>query len=391
MSKVCPRCNTVIANDEVRFCPKCGNNLANVQQTPPVQQEQINPQPSNNSFNGASSSNIWGKANNKNYIIALLVTLFVVAFGSYMYFSSVQEDKYLLQYAEVSRSLNTTNETLVNDISKEKLKNDQLKNIKEDLELQKKIVDDMAKDFSDNKPLSKYDKQHKDTIDLLQKESALISNIIAAIDNPLDPNNDAALGALQENIDTLKSLSNDIVIPNTTLSTNADLSGIVSPLNAYVNEQRRINKQKMERLQAMQKFFWAMDSYIQNYNAAKDEYGKMLETGRTGGGMIWSDYFSALYRAKSDRQEIRKKVNDLAAPAGAEPLKNRFLNILDKSITCCELMRIGANLRYNKYYADGTAKENEASRLNKDLQTMYDDFLTTYSSEKARLTNINNL
>ena len=189
----------------------------------------------------------------------MLVTLFVVAFGSYMYFSGIQEDKYLLQYAEVSRSLNTTNETLVNDISKEKLKNDQLKNIKEDLELQKKIVDDMAKNFSDNKPLSKYDKQHKDTIELLQKESVLISNIIAAIDNPLDANNDAALGALQESIDTLKSLSNDIVIPNTTLVTNADLSGIVSPLNAYVNEQRRINKQKMERLQAMQKFFWAMN------------------------------------------------------------------------------------------------------------------------------------
>lgn len=391
MSKVCPNCNMVIAKDEAKFCPNCGNNLVSVQQTPPLQQEQGNLQPSNDVFNGTSSDNFWGKVKNKNYIITLLVTLFVVAFGSYMYFSGIQEDKYLLQYAEVSRSLNTTNETLVNDISKEKLKNDQLKNIKEDLELQKKIVDDMAKNFSDNKPLSKYDKQHKDTIELLQKESVLISNIIAAIDNPLDANNDAALGALQESIDTLKSLSNDIVIPNTTLVTNADLSGIVSPLNAYVNEQRRINKQKMERLQAMQKFFWAMDSYIQNYNSARDEYDKMLETGRTGAGMIWSDYFNALYKAKSDRQDIRKKVNDLAAPAGAEPLKNKLLNVLDKSITCCELMRIGGNLRFNNYYADGTSKENEALRLNKDVQSMYEEFLSTYSSEKNRLTNINNL
>ena len=74
-----------------------------------------------------------------------------------------------------------------------------------------------------------------------------------------------------------------------------------------------------------------------------------------------------------------------------DSLKNKLLNVLDKSITCCELMRIGGNLRFNNYYADGTSKENEALRLNKDVQSMYEEFLSTYSSEKNRLTNINNL
>ena len=42
MSKVCPNCNTVIAKDEAKFCPNCGNNLVSVQQTPPLQQEICN-------------------------------------------------------------------------------------------------------------------------------------------------------------------------------------------------------------------------------------------------------------------------------------------------------------------------------------------------------------
>ena len=101
--------------------------------------------------------------------------------------------------------------------------------------------------------------------------------------------------------------------------------------------------------------------------------------------MIWADYFKVLDQAKDARTSVRYKVKDIKCPQGTEDLKKDFLQVLDDSVRYCEVMRIGANLSFNRYYIDGYRKKEEADKIDKNVQSEYASFIDEYEKVKNDL------
>ena len=80
-------------------------------------------------------------------------------------------------------------------------------------------------------PFRNYEKQHKDVIELLQKESAVFDNVITICSNPIAPDNDALLEKVKNDTDAIKSLSSEIFVPNTSLTTASDITMLYQHLH----------------------------------------------------------------------------------------------------------------------------------------------------------------
>lgn len=406
----CESCGFESADEDTRFCPKCGVELVEMSEGVWYCEDCGQENPSENRFCKSCGSNKERKAlqeikepagmidnatslMNKKYfryaVIGILVVL-IGGLGSYFYFSGVNEERYLTYYAEASRQIADANGLLISNVKADLLKTIKPEDLNKQLTEHKKVIDEAASNFAQRKPVKNYEVQQSNLIALLQKESAIIEKIESIVTKPLDASTDAALEGVKTDIDTVKELGAQIVVPNASFVPSADLAGIAQQLQIFVTETRKINKEKMDKLAAFQAFFKKMDEAIQRYDSARDDLGKMLDSFQNG-GMIWNDYFSMLDRAKNDRYSVRNTVKNIEAPAGTESLKSQFMEVLDESIRYCELKRMGANLRFNNYWRDAGRKESEAKEANKSVQNAYSAFIEKYNAEKVRLTNFANM
>ena len=406
----CKSCDFESNDEGIKFCPKCGAELVEMAEETWHCEDCGQENPSKNRFckNCGSSkerkalqeihkpedmtdnaTNLMNKEYFKYAVIGLLVVL-IGGLGSYFYFSGVNEERYLTYYAEASRQIADANGLLIGNVKADLLKTIKPEELNKKLSEHKKAIDETAANFSQRKPVKNYEAQQNNLIALLQKEIAIIEKTESIVAKPLDASTDATLEGIKTDIDAVKDLGTQISVPNASFVPSADLAGIAQQLQIFVTETRKVNKEKMAKLAAFQAFFKKMDEAIQRYDSARDDLGKMMDSNRNG-GMIWKDYFSMLDRAKSDRYSVRSTVKNIEAPAGTESLKSQFLEVLDESLRYCELMRIGANLRFNNYWRDGNRKESEATEVNKSVQNAYSAFIEKYNAEKVRLTNFANM
>lgn len=389
-SKFCPYCgskiepagwqctNCLTMNDgEARFCKKCGKAKGGT----------------HNNNAGKSDSLPFTKYKYFKHIVVAVVLLIITACGSYYYFNNMNEGHYLKLYAEAHHALNEANSVIVSNTRQGVLTSDSASELKTRLQKEKDEIDGEAKEFTSRKPFQGYTAQHEAIIELLQKESNVLGLAIQVLNNPLDDGLDASLEDAKETVQQIKDLSGQISVPSTVMTLDDDITVLPAQLKAYVAEERkkeeerkRIEAERQARLKELNTFFNEMDAAIDQYNNAKTNLGGMMESSRNG-GMIWADYFRVLNQAKSDRESVRYKVRNIKTPQGTEELKRDFLEVLDDSIRYCDVMKIGANLEFNHYYASARQKLGEANDIDKRVQSGYSAFIEKYNEKKDNLLN----
>lgn len=407
MLRKCPKCGNEIMDDSVNFCPKCGADC-----TP--KQAWVCRKCGTENDAGAAFCKTCGANREEQqrtagsikeklgvlvrhayfkYAICALLVMLIGGGASYYYFNNMNEGHYLTRYAEASRKINDTNDILSSNVKADNLKTDTaIADAKKQLQSQKDELDNLAKDFSGRKAFPKYETQHKNTIELLQKESTILDQVMLVLDKPLDENNETVINNIKDDIASAKDLSGQIQVPNASFVSGTDISGVPQQLTAFVSEQRKadeekkkILKEKQEKLAAMNEFFQKMDGAIQRYDSEKTDLNGMMENSRKG-SILWTDYFGIIDRAKSARQGIRAQINMIKAPQGGEDIKQQFAAVLSEAIQYCELMNMGAHLEYFNHFGDAQQKYNAARNVDKKVQTDYQAFIEKYQAEKARLT-----
>lgn len=401
----CPKCGQKIADRETRYCPKCGADIQSTTE-PWICQKCGQENTSDALFckacgyshekqlerESTTKGQLLNFVQSKRFLfcIVVVIVMLVGGFGSYYYFNNINETKYLTAYAEAARDIENANNILSGNIKVDVLKGNNADDLTKQMQEQKNILDEMALNFSQQKPFAKYETQHNNVITLLHKESTLLEQVIQLINKPLDNNTDSIIENIKENINDIKSMNTQIQVPNATFVSSIDLSTVPQQLNVYVTEQKQINKEKMEKLAAYQDFFKKMDGAIQRYEAARKDLGTVRDAFKKE-GFMWNDYLDALDRAKSSRSGVRYTVSEIDPPAGTEGLKQKFLSVLDDSIRYCDTLSAAGNLQRWNYYWQSIEKEKSANDMNQEVQDGYAAFTENYQAEKVRLTNVNNL
>ncbi|WP_143005297.1 zinc ribbon domain-containing protein [Selenomonas ruminantium] len=328
----------------------------------------------------------------KHIMIALALLIVSIAGSSY-YFNNMNEGNYLKMYAEAHRSLNDATSIVVTNTKPGAIKPENAEELSKQLQSEKDEIDEEMKSFTSRKPFAGYTAQHEAMIELLQKESSVLETSIQVIKSPLNEDVDNALNEVKDNTEQIKNLSGQINVSNTVMTLDDDITVLPAQLKAYVTEQRkleeerkRIEAEKQARLNELKTFFAEMDEAIERYNSAKADTGGMMESLRNG-GMIWADYFRVLNQARNDREGVRYKVNNMKCPQGTDQLRKDFLQVLDDSVRYCDVMKIGANLQFNRYYASAYQKEEEAKKINENVQKEYAAFIANYNESKSSMLN----
>lgn len=398
MTRKCSKCNADI-DDTAQFCPNCGMKCETSKDWICDDCQAENSAEANfckqcgKSINASTEKGKfrkWWSSPYAKYGIGLIVLMIVATLGSYYYFNFVSESHYLAQYAEVSRKIETANDLLTSNIKPDTLTVDKTADLQKQFQEQKNEIDSIEKEFSHSHPLPKYTDQHKNLINLLNKESSILEETGLVITKPLDNGTDEVINSLKDNIDEAKSLAGQIQVPNTDFVLANDMSVLPHHLTLFVEEQRRINKEKLDRLAMMNTFFQKTDAIIQRYDGAKTDLSGLLGNLRNG-GYTWFDYFQVLREARSFRLGIRNEIDRLNAPKGTESLKRQFSEVLTASLQYCDQMNAAAQIEFQSGLPAAQKKYTETKAINTKVQSSYADFTNNYQAEKARLTNINNL
>lgn len=398
MIRKCPKCNADI-DETAQFCPNCGMKCE-------IKKDWIcaNCQAENSAeanfckqcgksitdSTGKGKFKTWWSSPYAKYGIGLIIVMILSALGSYYYFNFVSENHYLAQYAEASRKIEIANDILTTNTTTDTLKVDKVPDLQKQFQEQKNEIDTVEKNFSHSRPLAKYTEQHKNLVNLLNKESSILEEAGLIITKPLDTGTDDVINSLKDNVEEAKTLASQIQVPNSNFVLPNDISVLPHRLTLFVEEQRKINKEKLDRLAAMNTFFQKTDTIIQRYDGAKTDLSGLLGSLRNG-GYTWFDYWGVLREARSFRMGIRNEIDHLNAPQGTEALKRQFSEVLTLSLQYCNQMNAAAQIEFRYGLPAAQEKYTEAKSLNTKVQSSYADFTNNYQSEKARLTNINNL
>ena len=405
MLRKCPNCGKSITDDTVAFCPDCGTRCP-LPEPWTCQKCGAENEPDAKFCVGCGASR--AEQENASFLhsfvqrfkestpmkmgAAVLVACLFAICGAFYYYNNLDVDHYLAYYAEASRTIDSNESFIADNVKSDLLKDNMIDDTKSQLQKNKDDLDEIAGTFSKKKPLKGYTEQHKTTLALIQKESAVCDQIILVLDKPLDEGTPAVIESLKTDLQDAKTMEGQLDIKNTTFATGIDLTNLPQQLTAFVAEQKRIDeekkrieKERQEHQAAINEFFKKMDQIISNYDSAKVDLGAMMESDRNG-GMIWADYFNIINNATSTRNGIRYQINALKAPAGTEKLQQQFAQVLADSIRYCQLMNISAHLQFNHYGMDALTKKNEADALNKQVQDEYASFLSNYKSTKSSMT-----
>ena len=326
-------------------------------------------------------------------IVLLIFMLLAVGGGSYYYFNYMNEESYLKQYSLAADAVEEVDGVLASEVRAEKLKGAaEANDLRLKLQAKKNSFDDSSKDFAKRKAFKGYESHHADTISLMQKESALVDEIMAVLANPLDAQADNLIKTIREDIAARSDLGAKIQVKGASFLAGADLSCVPHQLTLFVSaerkadeEKKRIEKEKNERLAAMNTFFSKMDDLIGRYESAKTDLNDIMNSSYKN-DIIWSDYFDTIERAKKTRQAFRSELRGISPPAGAEGVKTELDNVLAHALTYCELKNQAAHLQFNRYYTNAGRKEAEARVMDQDIQKEYAAFKSHFKEEKDRLT-----
>lgn len=391
----CPKCGADIPAEDINFCPKCGANLLEtVAETWTC--KNCDTENSADALFCVSCGESREKQNKLFYSpkfrfgILLILVVLIGGFGSYFYFSGINEDKYLTYYTAAARDVQNVDNAIGSQLKVATIKATKPDDLIKQLNAQKKILNSQLEIFSQTTPFKDYEIKHNAVINILQKEISAVDLAIQLISNPLDTTTDNTLDSMRKNLEAVKDLSSQIQMPKAHFFPTEDLLNAPDQLNIFIAEQKKNQSEKMEKLAANQEFFRQMDESINRYNAAANDLWKMLETTRKS-DMTWNDYFNTLDNAKSARTSIRNNVSQIKPVAGMEYLKEEFMGVLDEAIRYCEMMRAAANLGFRNYNYQRYRKEQESREVDTQTQEKYDAFIQRYESEKKRLTNVNNL
>jgi len=392
-TKFCPNCGAVYVKPKGWFCSNCGTknedgtNFCKECGTPRVA-PQSEPKPSRvrEIFETVVHYRYF------KYILAAVLVMLVGAGGSFYYFTNMNEDHYLKYYAAASRSLNNANELVLSNTKSDVLTSENAADLKKQLQGQKDEIDRHAKEFSSRKPFKGYGAQHQATLEMLQKESTVLDTTMQVIEKPLDTDLDTQVEDMKDITQSIRDLSNQIEVPNTSMTLDSDPTILPQQLATYTaaqrkqeEERKRIEAERAAHQAEINEFFSKMDSAIDRYNNAKADLGGMMESSRNG-GMLWSDYFNIIDNARGSRMGVKYEVERIKTPAGTENLKGEFLATLNDAVRYCNIMRIGANLAFHDYYAESYQKTQEAEKLDEQVQKEYGKFIKHYQSLKAQMT-----
>jgi len=403
MTRRCPNCNAEI-DATTYFCPKCGNDCRGREDWLCKKCQAKNPAIADfckncgySFYTQKSKENsigekirTWGRKKYIKYGLAGLLVLFAAFGGAYYYYNYVSETHYLLQYEEASRNIEDANDTLIKETLPDILKKEKRDDIQKQLQEKKAAIDDIEGRISKKHPLEKYASQQKTLINLLQKESTVLEQTNLAIQKPLSSETDNVIANIKDDIDIIISLTRQINVPNTAFALNTDFSILPHQLTLFVEDQRKINQEKLDKLAVMNEFFQKMDNVIQDYDSEKTDFGSLLVNLRNG-GYTWLDYFALLEQAKSMRTGLRNQVNYITAPQGTEDLKRQFIDTLTLSIQYCDTMRVGANLEFHQNNSGAQKNYAKAKTIYGKGQDTYTQFVSNYQVIKSQLTNIDNL
>ena len=389
----CAACGQENAPD-AHFCKNCGASLPSQSATIPLPSitqtaaAAVSPAPEPNL---AEKAALFFKAHPKAKLgIGAVVFVLAALLGSFLYWHFSSESAYTSSYVEASRKIINANDVLASSLAPGNLKSTPRNITQQQLQQQKDELDSFKKKFENKKAPTKYAEEHKYMTDLLKIETTLFQQSILIVTNPLNAETDNLLTEVKNNVEEAKALSAKIQMPNATIAFPSQMSVLPSQLTIFVEEQRKLNREKMERLTAMNEFFKQMDAIILKYNNSKTDLSGMLENCRKG-GYTWFDYFASIRQAKNIRSSLRFQVNNLSAPKGAEGVKQQLSDVLTQAINYCDLMNSAANIEYRTSYYNAEPHYKAAKASNDTIQTDYSAFSTNYAAEKIRLTNIDNL
>ncbi len=388
----CSSCGEVLDPD-AKFCKHCGNSRSNAKENEPASMQaqatqQAPPQPS-----VLERLRTWYETTKYAKVILLSVLAVVLGIGvSFYYFSSISEDRYLTRCGEATQRLANANSTLVKVFAPTPpgQSSTPLSQTQQALQVHKNELDELAGSFQAMRPPSKFEEQHQKLLELLRLEQSIVQEALLILPNPLAAETDNLLNSIKEQNETARNLGDALAIPGVTFRMSNEMTTFPNEITLYVEGQRKALREKQELLTALTKFFQEMDGLIQRYDNAKTDLGGMLENLHKG-GYTWGDYFSSLNQARGIRSSLRFQADRLIAPKGAEELKRQFSDVLTTSLRYCDMMNAAARVEHGTNYNYAVPKYKEASGVNEQVQESYSSFRSFYQSEKERLSHIENL
>jgi len=382
--KYCINCGVQIPK-EAKFCSICGG----IQEV--AKYSTTNTQPKDEKRESFSAK-LTNKISNKKVKYPLIAILALCLAGATTYFSMMyfqnsdyvsRAEKTLLQMKtaddEVSVAIDTAiaKRKLVEAQSVVTKKFDEVKKVEENL--------------SSKQPGDSYVEQNDFIIKALKNEEDMLTNIGLLVANPLGSQADDIISKIKTCQDVKDSLFDKITLNEKKQPFSGDLRKSVSSLIVYVNEQRKINKEKLITVAANKEYFAKMDGIIQRYESAKKDLGSMFDQIYSGAGYTWNDLYNASSGAGSMRSAIRYEVSELSPPKGAEEMRQQFVDLLSDAVMYCEMMETVGRFGMNNNFDMARQHRAEASSFSDKLQVKYADFKNNYETVKQKLTNVDAL
>lgn len=400
IQRICPSCGS--ENEmNASYCTKCGGKITLQEQEKNdsitvLSQKKIAEDESDVSLE--ESKKVWRIFQSRKQAImavSLLLVFFVCLTSAFIYLTYTQESRYLNQVGAVARMIAQNDQLLVNRLAAENLKSNKAKEIMKELQ---PICDEMSEKEKEIQKMSvpnKYLEEHKKLQTLLEKETTLLRKVLLVLREPLNVEAENILVEIKSVGEDCKKLSEQIQFTGISFSQSSDKMIACNELKIFAEAEKKLNKEKMDRLAVNQTFFQKVDAILQKYDNQKQDLGDILGNLRNG-GYTWADYFNVLQGANTFRTKLREEINTLSAPKGTEELKRELSDVLTLSLQYCEKMRAGANIEFNTRYRSDISlaaqeKYNEATTINQEVQEKYQAFLTHYQTAKTDLTNIEKL
>ncbi|QGG48378.1 hypothetical protein [Heliorestis convoluta] len=346
-----------------------------------------------------SSKSIWEKVflANKALLPLFAVGFIIVIAATILLFNYNNEKKREALYvsniekiATEHRSIQSAFATILQESLRERSRGMTVEMLNSRLEGEMNRIQQLQERTEAVTPPKNYQSFHQNIRELLELQKIIFQDIIMVLQNPLNQETDRIIDRLYGTIIESKELSSNVQLPSNQRFHTTDFVSITNQLALYVEEERKIYKEKLEKLEKNQAFFDRLDGIQQRWDSAKTDLEHALNLFR-GGEVPWYDYYATIEEAKRVRQSIRDELNGVPAPAGLEELKTQLNRLLTDAVYYCDLMERAGTLYLYGDYDYSELRRQEAQELNQKVQKNYGNYKKNYQIQKEVMTNLNNL